>query len=96
MRRCNRHAIPIYVTRRGDPDAGVVVIKVLRSINDVTVLISQTEGTGIVFQVVLSPTEHENKADEFIDRQIRFDEDVWVIDIEDIGRQWDTILSGFA
>jgi hypothetical protein len=85
IRLCDRAFLPATVVRRGDPDAGTVLIKVNRFDAGVTVY-AQTNtfddepawlrGTG--------PTPvPEPDADAYIARQVARDPDVWVLEIED-------------
>lgn len=85
VRLCDRVFIPATVVRRGDPDAGTVLVKVNRFEAGVTVYAQATtldgdpawsRGTGP------SPVA-EAEADAYITRQVARDPDVWVLEIED-------------
>ena len=85
VRLCDRAFIPAVVVRRGDPDAGTVLVKVNRFEAGVTVYAQATtldgdaawsRGTGP------SPVP-EAEADAYIARQVARDPDVWVLEIED-------------
>ncbi len=90
IRLCDRRMIPAVVVRRGDPDAGTVLVKVNRFAQGVTVF-TQTStldgeqgwarGTGA--QPVPEP-----EADAYIARQVGRDPDVWVVEIEDQKGEW--------
>ncbi len=85
VRLCDRAFIPATVVRRGDPDAGTVLVKINRFESGVTVF-AQTStindepawsrGTGP--QPVPEP-----EADAYIARQVARDPDLWVLEIED-------------
>ena len=86
IRQCDRAFLPAAVVRRGDPDAGTVLIKVNRFEQGVTVYAETTafddepawlRGTGP------NPVP-EAEADAYIARQVARDPDVWVIEIEDL------------
>lgn len=85
VRLCDRAFIPATVVRRGDPDAGTVLVKLNRFEAGVTVYTQAstlddvpawTRGTGP------APVA-EAKADAYIARQVARDPDVWVLEIED-------------
>lgn len=90
IRLCDRRMIPAVVVRRGDPDAGTVLVKVNRFDAGVTVF-TQTStidgeqgwarGTGPM------PVP-EPEADAYIARQVGRDPDVWVVEIEDRKAEW--------
>ncbi|EKV31281.1 hypothetical protein C882_3654 [Caenispirillum salinarum AK4] len=84
IRQCETRAVPAMVVRKGDPDAGALLVKVNAFDSGCTVLTPVTDaggrrgwmrGTGP--QPVDEPT-----ADAYIARQARYDEDLWVVEIE--------------
>jgi hypothetical protein len=85
VRLCDRAFIPATVVRRGDPDAGTVLVKLNRFEAGVTVYTQAStlddepawsRGTG--------PTPvAEADADAYIARQVARDPDLWVLEIED-------------
>lgn len=85
VRLCDRAFIPATVVRRGDPDAGTVLLKLNRFEAGVTVYTQAntmdgdpawSRGTG-------PEPVAEAEADAYIARQVQFDPDVWVLEIED-------------
>ena len=85
VRICDRNFIPATIVRRGDPDAGTVLLKLNRFEAGVTVYTQAStmsdepawsRGTGA--QPVTEP-----EADAYIARQVQYDPDVWVLEIED-------------
>lgn len=93
VRICDRAFIPAAVVRRGDPDAGTVLLKLNRFEHGVTVFTQTsssgddptwTRGTGPL------PVS-EPEADAYIERQMKYDPDVWVLEIEDRKGQYQMV-----
>ena len=85
VRICDRAFIPATVVRRGDPDVGTVLLKLNRFEAGVTVY-AQTSSSGDapVWSKGTGPNPvGEAEADAYIERQVKYDPDVWVLEIED-------------
>ena len=85
VRICDRAFIPATVVRRGDPDAGTVLLKLNRFEHGVTVY-TQASSMGDVpaWSRGTGPSPvAEADADAYIARQVARDPDVWVLEIED-------------
>jgi hypothetical protein len=85
VRLCDIAFIPATIVRRGDPDAGTVLLKLNRFEAGVTVY---TQASSINDRPAWSrgtgPTPvTEGEADAYIERQVKYDPDVWVLEIED-------------
>ena len=85
VRICDRNFIPATIVRRGDSDAGTVLLKLNRFEEGVTVYTQAatmndeptwSRGTG-------PKPVSEAEADAYIERQVKYDPDVWVLEIED-------------
>ena len=85
IRICDLNVIPVVVSRRGDPEAGSVLLKfnrlelgceVLTRFRGVDGEAGWLRGTGE------SPVE-ESAADDYVSRQVARDPDLWVLEIED-------------
>ena len=71
------------VIRKGDPDAGGVLV-VLRNDKDVSVLSQVRSGDGeLAWMRATGPGPVDDAtADAYIARQVKFDPDLWVIEFE--------------
>lgn len=85
IRLCAADAIPATVVRKGDPDAGVVLVKVLRSRETCDVYTQARRGDGTLgwLRATGAQPVSEADADAYIARQIDRDYDLWVLEIED-------------
>ncbi len=73
-----------YVLARGDKDAGGIFVRVNRLDGTAGVLNMFTDMDGAQsFRVVLPAGSDESDSDALIEREMRRDPDLWVVDIED-------------
>ena len=82
--RCSSQGMPVVVVRRGDPHRGVVIVKQHRVGAGFRVV---TQARNLDGKLTWQPLQDgallpEAEADGFIERQIAFDPDLWVIEIE--------------
>jgi hypothetical protein len=85
VRLCDLAFIPATVVRRGDADAGTVLLKLNRFEAGVTVY-TQASSTGDepTWSRGTGPQPvSEAEADAYIERQVKYDPDVWILEIED-------------
>lgn len=73
------------ILKRGDDDAGAILIKVNRFAFGCRVFSQARDETGRLVWLPGTGDENvaEHKADEYIKRQQTYDADLWVIEIED-------------
>jgi len=85
VRLCDIAFIPATIVRRGDPDAGTVLLKLNRFEEGVTVYTqaSTTTDTPAWSRGTGPKPVAEAEADAYIERQVKYDPDVWVLEIED-------------
>ena len=65
-----------YIARKGDPRAGAVILKVL-NLRSYETRLYRPE-TDDLWRRVATP------GDDYIERQVRYDPDLWVVEIEDV------------
>ena len=72
------------VARKGDPRAGAVLVKVLNRSNGTARLLAEaTRGDGERVWMQPAASDQEPDLDRYIERAIRIDPDIWVVEIED-------------
>lgn len=86
IRRCMTEDIFAAVVRAGDHDAGAVLVKLNRlDAGGCTVFtqIRDRDGQAAWLRGTGPEPVSEATADDYIARQLRYDEDLWVVEIED-------------
>ena len=85
IRRCQAAGGAAFVVRKGDESAGSILVKVNRLGAGCTVFAPTTGGDGERRWLGGTGAEpvSEQSADAYIERQARYDPDLWVIEIED-------------
>lgn len=84
IRRAEIGGANAVVVRKGDARAGTVIVKAYDTSNRKARLYSEafgSEGERLWIQPVSS--EFESELDAYIQRQIGYDSDLWVVEIED-------------
>ena len=81
-KRLEAAAIPVFVIKKGDDKAGAIFIRV-SNLSGQAILFSQTcdpSGRKVWFELA-NGTDHE--IESAITRQIQFDPDLWVLEVEE-------------
>lgn len=72
------------VVRKGDPRAGTVIVKAFDTTARRARLYSEAFGPdGERLWVQPVESESESELDDYLQRQIRYDPDLWIVEIED-------------
>lgn len=84
IRRAEVEGASAFIVRRGAEEAGAVIIKVARLDGSVQVLNQTRDGKGaLVWSQPLGGWTDEARAGRWCDKQVKFDPDLWIVEIED-------------
>lgn len=85
LRRYDLEAIPAYIRRSGDPDAGAVLVKVALGPQEAILLSQARDAEGRAGWLRLGGQDRleESTAEEMIQKAIQRDPDLYVIEVED-------------
>lgn len=84
IRRAEVAGAAAYVVRKGAEEAGAVLLKVARLDGTCMVLSQARRGAGeLVWVQPLGGSVGEAAASAWFEKQIRFDPDLWIVEIED-------------
>jgi len=90
IRIAAQSGVPIVLIHKGDPSSGTVLLKINR-LDGTNIVLSQIrlDEERVWSPVSDKPTLSDSEADAYLARQVDFDPDVWVLEIEDKqGRCW--------
>lgn len=85
LRLCDQAFLPAVIRRKGDPDAGAVLIKIDRLDGTCIVLSQIRANNGELAWMRATGDDPASDADgeDYIARQLKYDPDIWVVEIED-------------
>lgn len=90
VRAADAQGVPMTVMRKGDRSRGTVLLKINQLDGRFTVLSQVRRDERLVWSRATgaAPVD-EAAADSYIARQIKYDPDLWVVEVEDRqGRPW--------
>lgn len=84
IRRVQVAGASAFVIRSGAEEAGSIILKVAKLDGSVLVLNQARNAKGeLVWAQALGDWVSEARAGEWCDKQVKFDPDVWIVEIED-------------
>jgi len=84
IRRAEVAGAAAYVARKGSEEAGAIFIKIAKLDGTCMVLNQARSGEGeLVWARPLGESSDEEKAAAWFERQIKYDPDLWIVEIED-------------
>lgn len=84
IRRVQVAGASAFVVRSGAEEAGAVIIKVAKLDGAVLVLNQVRDAKGaLAWAQALGDWTDETRASQWCDKQVSFDPDVWIVEIED-------------
>jgi hypothetical protein len=84
IRRAEVAGASAYVVRRGAEEAGALFLKLARLDGTCTVLNQARRGEGeLVWMKPLGETSDDAAAAKYFEKQVRYDPDLWIVEIED-------------
>lgn len=88
IRKVQVEGASAFILRAGAEEAGAIVLKIARLDGTVLVLNQARNGKGeLVWARPLGGWTDETRASQWCDKQVKFDPDLWILEIEDkLGR----------
>ena len=84
IRRAEVAGASAYVVKKGSEDAGTVLLKVSKLDGTAVVLSQARAGEGeLVWMRPLGEVTDDEKASAYFEKQLKFDPDIWIVEIED-------------
>lgn len=84
IRRCDLECLPAVVSKRGDDDAGTVLVRVNRARDQVEIYTQVRDAAGRLTWLKATGPDPvgDDKADAYVARARDVDYDLWVIEID--------------
>ncbi|MGQ9370833.1 DUF1491 family protein [Azospirillum sp. A39] len=90
IRAADAQGVTMMVLRKGDPSRGTLILKLNRLDGTFAVLVQVRRDERLVWsRATGADPVDEATADAYIARQVKYDPDLWVVEVEDRqGRHW--------
>ena len=82
VRRCHGSGAPAFVTRKGDEDAGAILITIDRLDRTFRLFGRARDGHGALVFAPLTDWVDTEQLQIAIDRQLKYDPDLWLVAVE--------------
>ncbi|HTW36406.1 MAG TPA: DUF1491 family protein [Rhizomicrobium sp.] len=85
IRRAEVAGAAAFVVRKGSEEAGAIVLKIAR-LDGTCLVLSQARRGGegeLVWVKPIGDTADDETASKYFEKQMRFDPDLWIVEIED-------------
>jgi hypothetical protein len=84
LRRAHAAGTFAVVARRGDPDAGSIAVKIYLGAGRAKLYMQSRDENGkAVWSEPFDGAADEAEVDKYLDKEKRFDSDLWIVEIED-------------
>ena len=84
LRRAQAAGAFAVIARRGDPDAGAIAVKIYLGARRARLFVEARDDEGNAgWRAPLDGVVDEAEVDRYLDKERRFDPDLWIIEIED-------------
>jgi hypothetical protein len=84
IRRAEVAGAQAFLIRRGQEDAGALFLKLSRLDGTFMILNQARRGDGeLIWTKPLGENVDESAASQYLEKQLRFDPDLWILEIED-------------
>jgi hypothetical protein len=89
VRQCTAKGVPVYISHKGAAASGTVMIKIVMKDKGCKLLNQSRDPDGNTgwMDVFDGAAVDEKRADEYIQRTLSRDPDVWVVEVEDASGQ---------
>lgn len=84
LRRAQAGGAFALVARRGDPDAGAIAVKLYLGAKQARLFVQSRDEDGLaIWREPLDGPIDEELVDAYLEKEKRFDSDLWIIEIDD-------------